>query len=108
MKFNRVLEERETFDSRIMMLSPCCRYGKRYRWRNASGAFTASTAMMDLLSDNPKLGHTTLGTPCHCVSLSGYLAGNYRNRPDAQNLDKESLFKSLLVHPLIQEVRGKG
>jgi glutamate-1-semialdehyde aminotransferase len=28
------------------------------------GAFTASTEMMDLLSDNPKLGHiTTLGHP---------------------------------------------
>jgi glutamate-1-semialdehyde aminotransferase len=28
------------------------------------GAFTASTEMMDLLSDNPKLGHiTTFGAP---------------------------------------------
>jgi hypothetical protein len=39
------------------------------------GAFTASTAMMDLLSDNPKLGISPLlGTPCHCVSLFSYTA----------------------------------
>jgi hypothetical protein len=31
-------------------------------WVDACGRFTASTEMMDLLSDNPKLGHiTTLG-----------------------------------------------
>jgi 4-aminobutyrate aminotransferase-like enzyme len=29
-------------------------------WRNASGRFTASTEMMDLLSDNPKTGTSPL------------------------------------------------
>lgn len=74
------------------------------------GAFTASAAHMDLLSDNPKLGHiTTFGG--HPVIASACLATlqeitetNLMN--DA--LDKEKLFRSLLVHPLIKEVRGKG
>jgi hypothetical protein len=31
----------------------------RNGWRNARRRFTASSEMMDLLSDNPKLGHIT-------------------------------------------------
>jgi hypothetical protein len=53
----------KTFDSRIMMLSLILLLWEK-EWRNACGRFTASTEMMDLLSDNPKLGHiTTLGHP---------------------------------------------
>jgi acetylornithine/N-succinyldiaminopimelate aminotransferase len=74
------------------------------------GAFTASTAMMDLLSDNPKLGHiTTFGG--HPVIASACLATLQEiTETDLmpKTLHKENLFKSLLVHPLIQEVRGKG
>lgn len=74
------------------------------------GAFTASAAMMDLLSDNPKLGHiTTFGG--HPVIASACLATLQEiTETDlmAKAIEKEKLFKSLLVHPLIQEVRGKG
>ena len=74
------------------------------------GAFTASAAMMDLLSDNPKLGHiTTFGG--HPVIASACLATLQKiTETDlmAKAIEKEKLFKSLLVHPLIQEVRGKG
>ena len=74
------------------------------------GAFTASTAMMDLLSDNPKLGHiTTFGG--HPVIASACLATLQEiTETDLmpRTLDKEKLFKSLLVHPLIREIRGKG
>lgn len=74
------------------------------------GAFTAATAMMDLLSDNPKLGHiTTFGG--HPVIASACLATLQEiTETDLmpRTLEKENLFKSLLVHPLIQEVRGKG
>jgi acetylornithine/N-succinyldiaminopimelate aminotransferase len=74
------------------------------------GAFTASTEMMDLLSDNPKLGHiTTFGG--HPVIASACLATLQEiTETDLMDrtLDKEKLFKSLLVHPLIREVRGKG
>jgi acetylornithine/succinyldiaminopimelate/putrescine aminotransferase len=74
------------------------------------GAFTASSARMDLLSDNPKLGHiTTFGG--HPVIASACLATlqeitESNLMPDA--IEKEKLFRSLLVHPLIEEVRGKG
>ena len=74
------------------------------------GAFTASTKMMDLLSDNPKLGHiTTFGG--HPVIASACLATlqeitETNLMPEA--LEKENLFRSLLVHPLIEEIRGKG
>lgn len=74
------------------------------------GAFTASAAHMDLLSDNPKLGHiTTFGG--HPVIASACLATlqeitESSLMPDV--LDKEKLFRTLLVHPLIQEVRGEG
>ena len=74
------------------------------------GAFTASSARMDLLSDNPKLGHiTTFGG--HPVIASACLATlkeitETNLMPEA--LEKEKLFRSLLVHPLIEEIRGKG
>ncbi|NRS88278.1 acetylornithine/succinyldiaminopimelate/putrescine aminotransferase [Flavobacterium sp. 7E] len=74
------------------------------------GAFTASSAMMDLLSDNPKLGHiTTFGG--HPVIASACLATLQEiTETDLmqQTLEKEKLYRSLLVHPLIKEVRGKG
>ncbi|RTY82223.1 aspartate aminotransferase family protein [Flavobacterium sp. ZB4P23] len=74
------------------------------------GAFTASSAMMDLLSDNPKLGHiTTFGG--HPVIASACLATlqeiTETNLMD-EAIEKEKLFRSLLVHPLIQDIRGKG
>jgi acetylornithine/N-succinyldiaminopimelate aminotransferase len=74
------------------------------------GAFTASSAMMDLLSDNPKLGHiTTFGG--HPVIASACLATLQEiTETDlmTEALEKENLFRSLLVHPLIEEIRGKG
>ena len=74
------------------------------------GAFTASAEKMDLLSENPKLGHiTTFGG--HPVIASACLATlkeitETNLMPEA--LEKEKLFRSLLVHPLIEEIRGKG
>ncbi|MCG9792381.1 aspartate aminotransferase family protein [Flavobacterium algicola] len=74
------------------------------------GAFTASAEMMDLLTENPKLGHiTTFGG--HPVIASACLATLQELvETDLMNeaLNKEKLFRSLLVHPLIEEVRGKG
>jgi acetylornithine/N-succinyldiaminopimelate aminotransferase len=74
------------------------------------GAFTASAAMMDLLSDNPKLGHiTTFGG--HPVIASACLATLQEiTETDlmVKTLEKEKLFRTLLVHPLIEEVRGRG
>lgn len=74
------------------------------------GAFTASTAMMDLLSDNPKLGHITTfgGHPVIAAACLATLKEITETNLMPETLEKEKLFKSLLVHPLIEEVRGKG
>jgi len=74
------------------------------------GAFTASTAHMRLLSDNPKMGHiTTFGG--HPVIAAAALATSktiLEGDLIQQTLKKENLFRSLLKHQLITEVRGKG
>lgn len=74
------------------------------------GAFTASAAMMDLLSDNPKLGHITTfgGHPVIAAACLATLKEITETNLMPETLEKEKLFKSLLVHPLIEEVRGKG
>jgi 4-aminobutyrate aminotransferase-like enzyme len=74
------------------------------------GAFTASTEMMDLLSDNPKLGHITTfgGHPVIAAACLATLQEITETDLMPRALDKEKLFKSLLVHPLIKDVRGKG
>ena len=74
------------------------------------GAFTASAAMMDLLSDNPKLGHITTfgGHPVIAAACLATLQEITETDLMSSALEKEKLFKSLLVHPLIQEIRGKG
>ncbi len=74
------------------------------------GAFTASAERMDLLTENPKLGHiTTFGG--HPVIASACLATLQEiTETDLmpQTLEKEKLFRSLLVHPLIESIRGRG
>jgi acetylornithine/N-succinyldiaminopimelate aminotransferase len=74
------------------------------------GAFTASAAMMDLLSENPKLGHITTfgGHPVIASACLATLKELTETNLMAEALEKEKLFRSLLVHPLIQEIRGKG
>jgi acetylornithine/N-succinyldiaminopimelate aminotransferase len=74
------------------------------------GAFTASSAMMDLLSDNPKLGHITTfgGHPVIAAACLATLKEITETTLMYNALEKEKLFRSLLVHPLIQELRGKG
>ncbi len=74
------------------------------------GAFTASSAMMDLLSHNPKLGHITTfgGHPVIAAACLATLKEITETTLMAEALAKEKLFRSLLVHPLIEEVRGKG
>ncbi|MNE71020.1 Putrescine aminotransferase [compost metagenome] len=66
--------------------------------------------MMDLLSDNPKLGHITTfgGHPVIAAACLATLQEISETDLIPQTLEKEKLFRSLLVHPLIQEVRGRG
>jgi len=74
------------------------------------GAFTASSARMDLLSDNPKLGHITTfgGHPVIASACLATLKEITETNLMTEALEKEKLFRSLLVHPLIEEIRGKG
>ncbi|KDN55511.1 aspartate aminotransferase family protein [Flavobacterium seoulense] len=74
------------------------------------GAFTASSAMMDLLTENPKLGHITTfgGHPVIAAACLATLKEITETNLMNEALEKEKLFRSLLVHPLIQDIRGKG
>lgn len=74
------------------------------------GAFIASNDHMRDLADAPKLGHiTTFGG--HPVIASAALATLETIHTDQliSTIDeKEALFRKLLVHPKIKEIRGKG
>lgn len=74
------------------------------------GAFMANESIMRTLSYEPVLGHiTTFGG--HPVSCAASLATiNYIQKTDllASIEVKLNLFKELLIHPIIQEVRGVG
>lgn len=74
------------------------------------GAFTASAEMMDLLSHDPKLGHITTfgGHPVIAAASLATLQEVTESNLMQEALEKEQLFRELLVHPLIKEVRGKG
>jgi acetylornithine/succinyldiaminopimelate/putrescine aminotransferase len=74
------------------------------------GAFTASATMMDLLSHNPKLGHITTfgGHPVIASACLATLQEITETNLMAEAMEKENLFRTLLVHPLIEEIRGKG
>jgi len=74
------------------------------------GAFIASGEIMSVLKNDPALGHiTTFGG--HPLSCAAALAA-VRTLKEDQILDtipaKENLFRSLLRHEEIREVRGKG
>jgi len=74
------------------------------------GAFIANKEVMGVLKENPILGHiTTFGG--HPVSCSAGLASLEVILEEELVKDvnkKGELFRTLLVHPLIKEVRGKG
>ncbi len=74
------------------------------------GAFTASQAHMALLKENPKLGHITTfgGNPVIASAALATLQEITETRLIAQTLEKEALFRSLLIHEQIVEIRGKG
>ncbi len=74
------------------------------------GAFTASKDMMSQLQDQPKLGHITTfgGHPVIAAACLATLKEITESDLMQQALEKEQLFRELLVHPKIKEVRGKG
>lgn len=74
------------------------------------GAFASRKEIMDSLKENPILGHiTTFGG--HPVSAAAALASLQVIQEEElwkRPLEGEKLFRELLVHPLIAEVRGRG
>lgn len=74
------------------------------------GAFVASKEMMAQLQHSPKLGHITTfgGNPVIAAASLATLQELTETDLIPQTLEKEKLFRKLLVHPLITEVRGKG
>lgn len=74
------------------------------------GAFMASQQIMSVFKNNPILGHiTTFGG--HPVSSAASLAAlqvTLNENLSKNAIAKGALFKSLLVHPKIKEVRGRG
>ncbi|MFM1876303.1 MAG: hypothetical protein RL266_2040 [Bacteroidota bacterium] len=74
------------------------------------GAFIASREMMSALSSNPILGHITTfgGHPVSCAAGAACLSV-IQNESLLEAVPwKESLFRKLLNHPEIKEIRGKG
>src|SRR5690606_19632658 len=74
------------------------------------GAFTASHEVMALLQDNPKLGHITTfgGNPVIAAAALATLQELTETDIIEQTLEKEKLFRKLLIHPNIKEIRGRG
>ncbi len=74
------------------------------------GAFISSKEIMDVLKDNPILGHITTfgGHPVSCAAGLATLNVILEEHLMAGVQEKEELFRSLLQHPKIKEIRGKG
>jgi acetylornithine/succinyldiaminopimelate/putrescine aminotransferase len=74
------------------------------------GAFTASHEMMQTLQHGPKLGHITTfgGNPVIAAACLATLREITESSLMAEALEKEKLFRKLLQHSAIREIRGKG
>jgi acetylornithine/N-succinyldiaminopimelate aminotransferase len=74
------------------------------------GAFVSSNQIMSTLSENPILGHITTfgGHPVCCAAGLAALETLLDENLIAQVAEKEALFRQLLKHPAIKEIRGKG
>lgn len=74
------------------------------------GAFTANRQVMQSLQNSPKLGHITTfgGNPVIAAACLATLNELLQTNLIKETLEKEKLFRTLLVHPSIKEIRGKG
>jgi acetylornithine/succinyldiaminopimelate/putrescine aminotransferase len=74
------------------------------------GAFIARKQMMDVLKDNPKLGHITTFGGHPVIAAAGLATLTELNNSSliTDTLRKEALFRSYLQHASIKEIRGKG
>lgn len=74
------------------------------------GAFISSNKIMEVLTDNPVLGHITTfgGHPLSCAASLAALNYLHDESVMATIPEKEDLFRSLLQHPKIKRIDGKG
>jgi acetylornithine/N-succinyldiaminopimelate aminotransferase len=74
------------------------------------GAFISSGDIMSSLKENPILGHITTfgGHPVCCASGLAALEVLLNENLINTVAEKETLFRSILVHPAIKEIRGAG
>jgi acetylornithine/N-succinyldiaminopimelate aminotransferase len=74
------------------------------------GAFISSNKIMDALKENPILGHITTfgGHPVCCAAGLAALEVLLDKNLVSTVAQKEILMRSLLVHPAIKGIRGKG
>ncbi|HTA28412.1 MAG TPA: aspartate aminotransferase family protein [Bacteroidia bacterium] len=74
------------------------------------GGFVANRKIMQVLADNPPLGHITTfgGHPLCCAAGLAALDVLIKDKFHEQAAEKEKLFRTLLKHPAIKEIRGKG
>jgi len=74
------------------------------------GAFIAPKKIMDTLNENPALAHLTTfgGHPVSCIAGFTALKILIEKQLIPETLQKEKLFRTLLVHPAIKKIRGKG
>ncbi|MFC3199000.1 aspartate aminotransferase family protein [Parapedobacter deserti] len=74
------------------------------------GAFIANKAVMDVIKDNPMLGHITTfgGHPVSCAAALASLNVIVDERLTAEVERKAQLFRQNLQHPAVREIRGMG
>lgn len=74
------------------------------------GAFVSSKKIMSSFTNNPVLGHITTfgGHPVCCAAALAAFNVLLEEKLAESVQEKEALFRSLLIHPLIRSVRGKG
>lgn len=74
------------------------------------GAFVASNQLMATLSKDPILGHITTfgGHPVSCAAGAACLSVIQEEKLVESVSEKEKLFRKLLNHQEIREIRGKG
>ena len=74
------------------------------------GAFVARKEVMDVIKDNPMLGHITTfgGHPLSCAAALASLNVILEEQLAEGIESKANLFRELLQHPSIHEVRGLG
>jgi acetylornithine/succinyldiaminopimelate/putrescine aminotransferase len=84
--------------------------GKAFGGGMPLGAFISSHEIMNTLTFEPVLGHLTTsgGHPVSCAAAIASLKILTSTNIIAQIKEKEKLFRSLLIHDKIKEVRGEG